>query len=111
MSPPDRRPQPGGHHPLAAAEVELVLVIEIAAAAVHAGLHRLEALVEKGAGPTHIGHPAAVAETAVAAKILGRLLAAGSQRTGPLMGQALPRSGIGGCHVDLNLKSVGERPA
>jgi len=74
-------------HPLLHPEVELVLVLEITAAAMGRGLHRLEALVQKGAAVFDIGHPTAVAEAALAAEVLGRIGAALGQGLGPLMGQ------------------------
>ena len=45
LGPLDRRLQAGGEHALVHAEIELVLVGEVAAAAVGALLHPLEALV------------------------------------------------------------------
>jgi hypothetical protein len=49
-------------------------------------LHRFETLLEKGAGAAHIGHPAAVTKTALAAEVLGWIDAARSQGSGPFMG-------------------------
>ena len=74
-------------HALLNAEVELVLILEVARAAMGLELHRLEALLEKGAGAAHIGHPAAVAKAALAAEILRRIGAAGGEGPRPLVGQ------------------------
>ena len=82
----DRLLQPGAEHALADTEVELVLVGLVAGAAVGGRFHRLKALVQKGTGLAHVGHPAAVAEAAVAAEVLGGLGAALGQGPGPLVG-------------------------
>ena len=93
----DRRLQPGAEHALADAEIELVFVVLVASTAVGGRFHRLKALVQKGAGLAHVGHPAAVTEAAVAAEVLGGLGAALGQGPGPLVGgQRGPFGGAGG---------------
>jgi hypothetical protein len=74
-------------------------------------LHRLEPLLEEGAGAAHVGHPAAVAKAALAAEILRRIGAAGGKGPGPFMGQGLGRGGgqRGGRRITtmLNLSTPG----
>ena len=83
----NRGGEPGAEHALLHTEVELVLVGKVARAAMGLVLHRLEALLEEGAGVAHVGHPTAVAQAALAAEILGRIGAAGGKGPRPLMGQ------------------------
>ena len=59
--------QAGGQHALLHPEIQLVLPVQIPAAAVGRNFHGFKALLQKGAGLAHIGHPAGIAEPAIAA--------------------------------------------
>ena len=68
----DRRLQPRGEHPLLNPEIQLILLIEIAGAAMGLAFHPIEVLMKEGTGLAHVGNPARITEAAVTAEILGR---------------------------------------